>query len=359
MLFKLSSELIKEEYFSIYETKIIRAVENILRSVWESKHLVYADIDVILFFRNVIKNNDCLSVLMDLENNFSFLNYDNIKYFIRVVPNENVMDLNEVMDFSILNLSIDYFQKSDLTTRTRILCENESDAFFFKKIAEYYCTNSNIGNLNLAFEEENGGGNNTHNLYQKHIDNFNIFCLCFCDNDKKYPEDTIKDTLKKVKACTNSKKLCAYIGLEVHEIENLIPFNYFEQIKNKRGIQSKGINFVLKIKSSEDAQMLKYLDIKKGIISGSIKDNTNYLNFAKILINHYNEENLDLNQVETFSTNKTIVPSCGKVMKTIMSIPNIFDTEPDLLNFQKDEWKKIGSTFTFWTCARIEEPLNI
>ncbi len=358
MLFKLSDTLIEENNFKTNKTKILRAVKYILQSVWECKHLVLAEPEVISFFMKEIKDEDCLSVLQYLKRNYySFINYENIKFFILVMPEHNLMNKKKLDDFVIIELSVDYFQNSNLTRETKILCENAGDAFFFEKIAKYFYKNSEISNINLCFEEENGGGSYTSVLYQKYIDNKNIFCLCLCDNDKKYPEDTIKDTLLKVKNCINEHFLCDYIGLEAHEIENLIPFNYFEKLRNTHHIPTKGIDFILNIKSSQDSESLKFLDIKKGILYKHIKNNSHYLNFAKKLNSYNTIENIDL-ELNQISDNAQIIPNCGKVLKEIMLIDDIFNIEPELLEFQKTEWQKIGRYFTFWTCAKNNEAIH-
>jgi len=357
MLFKLTNELIDEGILNSKKEKVVRAIENILRSVWESKHLMTAEIDVIIALKNIITNPDCLSVLIDFENNYAFKNYDNIKYFVEIVASENTMQYETENDAQKLVLSIDYFQKSDLVSKTIILCEDEQDSLFFEQIARFFCLNHNI-NINLSYSEENGGGVNTHKSFQKHIDKSEKFCLCFADTDKKYPTDSIKETLHKLRSCNNPKHFCKLIELEVHEIENLLPFNYLELIKNDSIIQLNGVAFINTIYQSHDSCFLQFLDIKKGIKVKEVKNNPDYFNFTKILYSYCNNQH-NINDIHSLNDEIVLIPPVGKVIKVALSNLAIFNNSPQLLSFQNSEWNKIGSVFTFWTCARIDELLNI
>lgn len=358
MLFNLTPELISQDHSESDKKKIKRAIEHILRSVSESKHLVISDLDTIIKLKQIITCSDSLSVLIYLENNYSFLNYDSIKYYVNVIVGyDNIYESSEG-DCKFLNIPINYIQDSNLTNPTRILCEDISDASFFKIICNHYVINNNIGNISLCFEEEHGGGNQISRSFNKHINAKNIFCLAFADNDKKYPECQIGETLQKLSSIVNTNLLCKYISLECHEIENLIPFNYIQKIKKVYN-EENGITFIENIIHSMEKESLKYFDIKKGINKDQISSSNDYLIFAKKLA-EYSPIHIDFSNIEQYEKKHKIIPQVGKIMSSfIESNTLLIDETPHFLDFQITEWNKIGSDFLFWTCSRNKEPLNI
>ena len=103
MLFKISEELLAEQIFTNDEEVILRGLENILKSVWESKHLVHAQLNIIKNLRAKVQNRDCLNVLVFIENNYTFLNYSEIKHFINVIPGRNNLTLRTINYYNIID----------------------------------------------------------------------------------------------------------------------------------------------------------------------------------------------------------------------------------------------------------------
>lgn len=357
MLFYLSEELLSREYTPERQVVIKRAIEYIIKSVWESKHLVHADFDMISMLEDEIEDLDCLQVLRNIRNNYAFLNYDIIKFYIELVPEEDVLEIVNSNGSRILRLSVDYVQKSDITQRVIILCENSSDAHFFNEICKYYINDNQFGNISLQYEAGNGGGTDIDVQFSGYVDRKDKFCLAFGDSDKHYPLAQIGGTLKKlldVDKCNNY--LCNCFSLEAHEIENLVPFNYLDDIKDNT-IQINGLNFIKKIVDSDNSVFLKYYDIKKGVLKKHTTD-AGYLEFVKPVVPYCTDEDVDF-YIDSKEDNQSIIPATGKVMNLLLKNLDIFNTKvPELLDYQKDEWKKIGQEFLFWTCARNEEALN-
>jgi hypothetical protein len=370
MLFYLSEDLLSNELSAEQKAKVLRAIEYILRSVWESKHLVKIDYLLINRLLEEIKSDDCKSVLISIRNSFSFLNYDCIKYYVKVVPENNLLCVSEFDEFNILNLPIDYLQKSDITNKSIILCEHISDANFFKYIAEYYIENEAIGNLSLNFESDHGGGGDINVVFDKYVKDRNRFCLAFCDNDIKYPNAEAGQTLRKLAEVDKGDNyLCDHIEIGAHEIENLVPFNYIDEF-NQRDIDVAGLYFIKNIFNSDRREDLKYIDLKKGICTSKINTDNDYKKFA-ISLQPFCRETLEANIINDLVRNynetekhlridKKIVPPVGKIVKSLFDNPEIISTkDPELLEYQRSEWNRIGSNFMYWACARNLEPINI
>jgi len=358
MLFYISNELLGAQLTAEKEVKVLRAIENILRSVWESKHLVKIDYDLLDILLGKISNSDCKSVLLLIKSTYSFLNYDAIKYYVKVVDEGIVMSISDSNGFRILSLSIDFLQTTDLIQESRILCEDINDACFFQKISEHYIKENSIGNISLKFEPVHGGGVLISVQFKNHIDNMNKFCLAFCDNDIRYPGSAFGQTLHDLQQINlNGNLLCEYIDINVHEIENLVPFNYIDSIQqNYHNIQ--GIIFLKKVIDSERREDLKYLDLKKGICKSKINC-TDYLDFA-LSLQSFCEHPIDSNIYSGLAKEAQIIPNIGKIIKPLLEQSELFTTiPPELLEFQKNEWNRIGSKFFYWTCSRNLEPINI
>lgn len=359
MLFYISKELFNAPFAAEKELKVLRAIENILRGVWESKHLVKIDYDLLDILIEKIPNRDCKSVLILIKSTYSFLSYDSIKYYVKVVDEGIVMSINYLNDFKFLNLSIDFLQTTDLIQESRILCEDVSDAGFFQKISEHFIKENSIGNISLKYEPIHGGGGLICVQFQNHINYMNKFCLAFCDNDVKYPGSTIGPTLQRLQGISiNGNHLCECIDINAHEIENLVPFNYIDSIReNYHDIH--GIIFLKKVFKSERKEDLKYLDIKLGICKNKIVNNPDYLNFA-LSLQPFCENPIDANIFNELSADSQIIPNVGKIIKPLLDRPELFLTvPPELLEYQRSEWDRIGSEFLYWTCSRNPEPINI
>lgn len=359
MLIFLSDALFSKTLITGRENRINRAIENILRSAWEGKHIVHASYESLEKLRDYDLSSDCKSVVLNIFNNYSFLDYSKIKHFVEVVPDEDSLELIEFDDGKKFVLSIDNFQNSDLLQETRILCEHLNDADLFRIICEYFIRKENIGNVSLRYEPELGGGSTICDCFEKHIVAKNKFCLAFCDNDKRHPNSAIGGTLQNLNSIErNGNIYCDIVEIDSHEIENLVPFNYLSDIKTNNH-QQNGITFIESIKDSPSGELLKYFDIKKGINKKQVSSCQDYYAYAEQLIPYCNtvESMEEINdKVDGFS----VIPPVGRIVNDFIDNSDLLNTKaPDFLDFQVVEWNKIGSSFLYWTCSRNQEALNI
>ncbi|MBI9055468.1 MAG: hypothetical protein JEY96_16720 [Bacteroidales bacterium] len=359
MLIYLSKSLFDVGFSKEHQKRINRALENILRSNWEGKHLVHANFDTLNKLREQKLSNDSKSVILNICNNYSLLDYSKIKHFVYVVPEENTLELKIENDIEKYCISVDYFQNSDLLQESRILCEHLNDAKLFQLICNYFVKKENIGNIALRFEPELGGGATICDCFEKHVINRNKFCLAFSDNDKRYPNALIGGTLEKLNAVDiNGNIFCKIIEIDSHEIENLVPFNYLNDIRTIHH-QQKGINFIESIRNSSSCELLKYFDIKKGICKKQINNCPEYLSYAEQLI-PFCETIENISEIEDKAEGFSVIPPIGKIVKDFIEKSDLLNSkEPEFLSFQELEWDKIGSNFLYWACSRNLEALNI
>ena len=143
-----------------------------------------------------------------------------------------------------------------LYTECCLLTENLDDGDFYSFIAKYYCKERGIPQQRISFHRENGGGSTTFRVLEKCVSKEKMPTLCLADSDRKYgvtekyPDLPEGDTLASIKKVSESwQKGDApphdLVGLDVHEAENLIPFQLLEELEQEQGFDmSKGVECI-------------------------------------------------------------------------------------------------------------------
>ncbi len=358
MLFWLSDRLVSALKDPSERENVLRGVKNILRGMYESNHLVHASRSTILTLIDEIDDPDCESVLTYINGNYAMLNYGKIKTYVQVVEGRKV--LNQICDRSttVINVSIDFFQTSCLLKKTRVLIEHTDEDVLYRLIADYHRKLNFLGNVTVSFEGYHGGGTTIGRVFEKHCESQDCLCLALCDTDQKYPEAPIGSTCQKIQEVNlqNKNPLCSFRKLEVHEIENLIPINYILKMKK---ISHASKTFLINARTSPHRDLLAYFDFKNGITAKHVRTNDDYRHFARVLLVYCNS-NICLEVLDTMDDKDVIIPSVGKILKKLKgNLDSIKDEEPDLLEFQKKEWDRIGCEILAWACARNKETLNV
>lgn len=360
MLFFLSEELIADEYYQDprRQDKINRAVKNILLGVFESKHLMCANLNVLTFFTEKITDHDALSTLRDIINKYSFINYTSIKRRIKVIPQDNIHELIQDGDYKIINLSINYFQDSKMIQPTIILGEDTQDTDFYYIISKFICKKYNY-NLNLCYDSDNGGGSSISDRYKRFQNKNERFCLAFVDTDKHFPEDDEGGTLKELRNTANlNNHMCQYMVIDVQEIENLVPFNYIADIPALSQDDLNAINYI----QINNPELLRFYDLKKGIKKKTICLHPNVEKFKEYArqVCISNPNIIDFEEYYIAKNDDDLVYNqLCRILKFTIGALTEMKKEPVLLDFQEEEWLRIGNEFFFWACARSQEALNI
>lgn len=355
MLFIFSDSLFTDTHTPSRQQKIDRSINYVLKSVWESNHLVYTTRQNLELLRSRLTDVDCLSVVVNLLSNYSLTNYSEIEYHVNLVETPQINRLNNLGQGEFLELSVDFIQSSNLTQKTKIIGEDLDDISFFDFITQK--TSSNIINhCHYSFEPIHGGGNRLWQIFKTETQAKNRFVLTFPDTDKAYPSCEIGETLKKVEEINApSDLLSKIISLGVHELENLVPLNNIQLI-NCPELNNEGIDFLNKVFDSEHSELLQFLDLKKGVTKKKILSDPDYFEFTQLLSVY---SDVDIENIENLSNDEYILPYVGKIIKYLLKHKERTLTEPpNLTAFQEEIWTNISKHILYWCCCRNSESLN-
>ena len=213
------------------------------------------DDEFYMFFRSLVNNYATLTIPPD------------ITYYVEVVK-ENPEE-KEIDGCIIAQRVLDDFYLSDSLLCCQLVCEDENDCKLYKFIAEWYLNKENL-RYKLKLSEEGGGGGRTIEKVLKHLE-ANRICLCIVDTDQRFPEMSINEKSQACKRLDNKK--CGYrcLVINVHEIENILPINYIDDLiaTDYRYHWDKSQEFKRHYDylshSTEVDSILPFFDYKKGI----------------------------------------------------------------------------------------------
>lgn len=341
------------------------AIENLLRGFGEGKHILIAHKN---FFDIIISSNR----FGDTAERFAFeakraqMEYNSLQSFV---------SFSLICDFGIhldtfawessnsndkLRVSPHFFNDSQSVQKTTIVCENSTDADFYRIVALYYSKSiSPQFRCNLLFDAVNGGGGTTKSIFDRKIAEKTI-TLCILDNDKKHPKSSRGSTCKAFgdKSYQGTGKIKI---IDAHEVESLIPLETIEEVIKKHGISKNkedSLQFLKKITSFDETTKFHF-DHKNGI----------NLSLAFTLDNKYGSYWIPAIKTISFpqpskcldSNDCKCQPPCFKMEgygdnllpQTIEHINygNIHSYKPSLPEKLAEKWSDIGKEFFSWCCA--------
>lgn len=338
MVLELTDSLCR--YPSEKEGDVLSCITNILIGYYEGNFLLMATEEICDFFAGKVSELRAIQALAYLKNNCSF-SY-NVQYFFKIVMNDNVSDKYE--------LPLSFFKKTSSIQPISILGENSLDITFFVRMTKIF-----FPSISLKYNIENGGGSDTGKTL-KNLQKKIIFILVIIDSDKKYINAEYGDTYNAVKNAYNKKlKHVTFYPLDVHEIENLLPFSFLLTTAN-----NKGKNFLARLKKTDNAkEILRYYDIKNGIKFKDVKDNALYFQFAKLIYDRIygnKKNNFELFISNIKNDDQQIFPGIRKnAMQKFLE-----EKAPKMdINFFRDELEAIAKLIATLACGRNDDPINL
>lgn len=150
---------------------------------------------------------------------------------------------------------------------TILLGENLSDVELYKLMGNYYINKEKIKYMRIITDDLSGGGNTTDKSYESIFIKRDKFCVCLLDSDKKSSESRIGHTAIKVFKFHNSQKsknhkCLFYIPTEFHELENLLPIEFYSDYYLKNEGDDSNRYAIKTINSSS----IMYFDYKEGLL---------------------------------------------------------------------------------------------
>ncbi|MCZ8533033.1 hypothetical protein [Psychrobacillus psychrodurans] len=168
---------------------------------------------------------------------------------------------------------LNYFSSLARCMKTSLLCEDESDFDFYKKLCEKYIQEKHaISGIHLSFNFSNGGGVNSFRVLERGINDQGNPILAIADSDKRYPESGIGQTLTKLLKIEQKhidRSILSVYPLPVRAKENLIPPSLYligTEHSVKRHLEK------LYLVEKENSEKLLYFNIKDGYKVKHFKD---------------------------------------------------------------------------------------
>lgn len=215
-----------------------------------------------------------------------FISYRILFFNSNYVENELEEEANIFIDIR------DYYNNYSLNGKSifnlpKIVVEDISDFDVYKSILKWYFSkNKTLENQTFKLEMTHGGGDRSADVCNEHHEN-GYFVYCICDSDKKYPSDAIGGTSKKLIDHFNSiDKSDNLLVLDVHEVENLIPFCILK--KTAQTTQLPAISFI-EHAVSKSIDVLYYLDLKNGLnYKDVLVEESEFSRYWRYFISDYN-----------------------------------------------------------------------
>jgi len=344
----------------------LTAIENLIKAFGERKHIILCDRT---FLRDTIAKLDALSTttkMQAIELYRAQLEYAQIVPHIEIVVyvdfnmSGNAYHWSNPANKKVFHCTASFFQDSISIQKSKVICENPSDADFYEIVALEYLKNINAnGSCPPVFDAINGGGGSTRATFDRFVSN-NELVLCILDNDKKHPESSRGSTCRAFNNVTSNVTGLVNV-LDAHEVECLIPQYLLREVTEKNGInreQQFSLNFWDRVTEiREDAKF--YYDHKNGLdLKKVLQLDVSHTPYWRPILSQTNElrESVCVGQGVC-----SCEPGCFKVdgygsdilTKTVDHIKygNLKAFKPKLTPQMKRIWSDIGSIFFSWCCA--------
>lgn len=364
MLIYLTNSLIVDPQDKHYNSIRI-AIRNIALAVIESKHLLRGDYEVLCSMCDIFKSDvDIFPLFRKLSIEYATHTIPNsIRNYVEVVKENPIRRYTD--SFCIDQVAYEYFMDTLKVQPMNFILEDDDDNIIYELIVNWYIKEKQL-NTNTSYSIVHGGGNNILDVVNKHIKQ-GYMAVCITDPDLHFPEQTIKND----SCCAKCARMNAKGGIyyhyypKVHEMENLIPLNYIDCMDwhlKQNALDKAAFEKLSNCEKREE--ILKFFDYREGIKKEQIENTAqrdNFYEYAKLCC----EQNLELLAGLTFEEyydqlqgkdyvyprlKKRIIPEIKQLLEHPMP-------DPSLMNFQKEEWLKIGEFLVGLFCARNKETL--
>lgn len=317
-------------------------------------------------FSNVVR--EVYKILGNRRTEFKLLR-NSVKRYCRIVAEGDKEVIKNEQGQEIIKLPLTKVAGADFTEKVIFLAENRDDILFYKVLGRHYMKKKRIGVVNVDFECQGGGGSTIGVTLAEHIRDEKRFCLCIVDSDRKCEQDSPGSTMQGVSDVIEGipQVLFEAILLEIHEIENLIPFGILDKIIEVKNLDEQGLKFLkyLIMKDSTKTSPALFFDLKKGIQKKSYFLNPEATEEQKR--KYRKMENFRLywkNYIEDFGVKldenlegETIVSGiCEKVLKDTLKIFDEIQQEGGVGRIEPDPhlielWDQIGEKIFCWGCV--------
>lgn len=203
-----------------------------------------------------------------------------ISYSANPVLPQIIIEKQRKGELQIRTITVNQAISYRLNKQCILLGESLYDCNFYRLLASrfMYLNRKTIRGVRISLSDEIGGGDSINQSLEKCIrNNYNI-TFCLIDSDKKYDRSTKYGaepargkTAQKLDR-SSAKLIDEGLGnlfdlycLEVHEVENLIPFSVLDAVANSTIKEMlPGIAYLKKLKAANLTDAILFYDFKKG-----------------------------------------------------------------------------------------------
>lgn len=345
MVFELTDSLISDEIFTKADYR--RSLYNLFLG-FEEGNLLLSMSPRLLDFLDDERLDDSLSrrVVNYLQNRA--MGHYEVLWQIRIVLKDPDSNNREI--------ALPFFKNTSAIQPPILLCEHLNDTRFYFALCQEFFGVSFINTKN----GQGAGGSAVAESLEQIVKGGDRFCLCIVDSDKKCADDIDGGTYKAIlnKHLTPQPFYSVY-KLNVHEIENLIPFCLIDSFIK----EEQPRKFAKRLKLIDNnGDLLKYYDVKDGIKRIAIAKNPRFRSFAETVYNRLKKRS-DKKTFDMFLSSikdKTVFPHlCPGALDRFLEIDTA-RSGPRFVycDYLRDEWLSIKDYIVTFLCARSDDPIN-
>lgn len=266
---------------------------------------------------------------------------------------------------TIIEVPAKKIHATNILNRVVLLSENHRDTEFYRIMAIAVAQEENIGNVNIQFDPNGGGGRTTSDEYSYIQSQNERICLCIVDSDAKYPGSRPGDTAKAVLSLDDpSRPLSRIVITTSMEIENLIPTIVIKDYLGDKNPLRVALDVYEKINENGFTTARLHVDVKNGLRLRELIDkpeNSPYYAYWKPVAEAILETEVNPGVCH-------VDASCDRRSCTCVVIPhlgsNILEqTLPIMRTYlgrqfvqwlddvMVDEWKRVGRLVIDWCCG--------
>jgi len=264
MLIEIDPDIIVQLESDNLSSRHVHAIENIIRSHIEGKHLVVINSLNPKFKLRALSSLSREGLHKIYFESFQFLELKkNIKFHIKVGISTGYNNLMQQEGGRYIKLvHLDLMIDSNSTQKSILLGEHDSDADIYHKIG-YALATKKFSNGRLAMELQGGGGDSTGDRFAGLIQE-NRIVLCIADSDRKSPSTSTGNTAKRIERVPKTI-LQDSIILHCRNIENFTFWFLFQHSDHPRLDPRLSKYFTALHPSNCDSDFWLYAPFKEGL----------------------------------------------------------------------------------------------
>ena len=365
MLFYLTDTLIVDKT-SVEHAAIRRAVKYIAMAVFESKHLLRGDYQVLREMRDEFRGDkEIYPIFHQLVSKYSTYTVpDDICRYVEVVIDG--YDCYEKDGHQIKQMPYSYFNDSQKVQATTVVAEDIADCALFEYALKWYIKHNNLP-YNYNYKAHGGGGSRTEVAVLNCLSSGEMV-TCITDSDQRYAGQPLDPHTNCVE-CGKIKpkdKIYYFLMLPVLEVENLVPLNHYDALDWRHEINRKDKKAFDKLCNNAcSEQILPHFDIKEGLKKVHIKQyGKGFADYAEMCCScnpSVMKGKSFQDYIDGLSDKELIYPRLrNRPMKELAPLykKNALP-EPVLMLYQFNAWMEIGALLLDTLCARNKESISV